>query len=382
MRWTGIVVGVLALAHGSGTAGTDQGESISSGSRTEARQSFHLAVPFAPSAVRVGTETQLSYELHLTNFAPRVLTLERVLVADARTGRTLLVVSGDRLAAAIAHVGPAPESKLAAPPGGRLVAYLDGAIGAGVTPSAVRTLVRYAVEGTPPAAPGVLQAEEISVNAQSMPVLSPPLRGGPWVAVYDPRLERGHRRVFYAVGGRARLPGRFAVDWMPAGPQGGGSGESGLGAEVLAVADGVVASARDGVPEPADGAPRPRVSMADATGNYVSIRIGARQFAFYEHLLPGLRVKPGDRVKRGQVIGRLGSTGQASRPHLHFHLANADSPLGAEGLPYLLQGARTLGAYRSISAFEAREPWQAEASRAAGPAFPKPNVVVEFGSRP
>jgi murein DD-endopeptidase MepM/ murein hydrolase activator NlpD len=118
--------------------------------------------------------------------------------------------------------------------------------------------------------------------------------------------------------------------------------------------------------------------MADATGNYVSISIGAGLFAFYEHLMPGLRVEPGDRVKRGQVIGRLGSTGQASRPHLHFHLADADSPLGAEGLPYHLQGARTLGAYRSIAAFEAREPWQTGVTNSAGPTFPAPNAVVAF----
>src|SRR3546814_15182295 len=44
--------------------------------------------------------------------------------------------------------------------------------------------------------------------------LSPPLRGGPWVAVYDPGMERGHRRVFYATEGSATLPGRFAIDFM------------------------------------------------------------------------------------------------------------------------------------------------------------------------
>jgi murein DD-endopeptidase len=45
-------------------------------------------------------------------------------------------------------------------------------------------------------------------------VLSPPLRGGPWLAAHDPRWERGHRRVGYAIGGRLRTPGRYAADWV------------------------------------------------------------------------------------------------------------------------------------------------------------------------
>ena len=36
-------------------------------------------------------------------------------------------------------------------------------------------------------------------------ILSPPLRGGPWVAVYDPGLKNGHRRVTVAIDGNARI---------------------------------------------------------------------------------------------------------------------------------------------------------------------------------
>src|SRR3546814_17112070 len=53
-----------------------------------------------------------------------------------------------------------------------------------------------------------------AIPETALPRLSPPLRGGPWVAVYDPGMERGHRRVFYATEGSATLPGRFANDFM------------------------------------------------------------------------------------------------------------------------------------------------------------------------
>jgi murein DD-endopeptidase MepM/ murein hydrolase activator NlpD len=57
----------------------------------------------------------------------------------------------------------------------------------------------------------------------------------------------------------------------------------------------------------------------------------------YAHLQPGsLRVKVGDKVKAGQVLGLVGNTGNTSEPHLHFQLMNANSPLGSEGLPYAL----------------------------------------------
>jgi uncharacterized protein len=122
----------------------------------------------------------------------------------------------------------------------------------------------------------------------------------------------------------------------------------------------------------------PSLTLADATGNYVALDLGSQRFAFYEHLAPGLLVKPGDTVRRGQVIGRVGSTGQASRPHLHFHVADANAPLAAEGQPYLLTGARTVGAYRSIAAFEAGEPWQANASAGGAPMLPPSNSVIMF----
>lgn len=61
----------------------------------------------------------------------------------------------------------------------------------------------------------------------------------------------------------------------------------GHGADVLAVADGLVAAARDDVPESATLSDHPRHSLEDATGNYIALDLGDGRYAFYEHLEPG-----------------------------------------------------------------------------------------------
>jgi murein DD-endopeptidase MepM/ murein hydrolase activator NlpD len=42
-------------------------------------------------------------------------------------------------------------------------------------------------------------------------------------------------------------------------------------------------------------------------------------------------------VKRGQVLGLVGNSGNSTEPHLHFHLSDGNSPLGSEGIPYALE---------------------------------------------
>ena len=54
-----------------------------------------------------------------------------------------------------------------------------------------------------------------------------------------------------------------------------------------------------------------------ANGNYVFIQHGESFKTHYLHLHKR-RVKQGERVKQGQVIGTVGSTGSATGPHLHY----------------------------------------------------------------
>jgi hypothetical protein len=350
----------------------------------QVNQSLDLAIPDAPDIVRVGAADQLVYELHLTNFSSLTLRLDQLAIADDQ-GTPLHIYAGDDLAKAIALVGPSAGDARTLPPGRRAILYINAPVRAASPPGSIShrlTLGKIGGDGAT-----FTLAGGAAIPETALPRLSPPLRGGPWVAVYDPAMERGHRRVFYATEGSATLPGRFAIDFMKLDEDGKlSSGDAdvpanhhGFGAEVLAVADGVVVAVRDDVLDPATISGRPRPGIADASGNFVMLDIGGGRIAVYEHLKQGAPVAAGDRVKAGQVVGFLGFTGQASAPHLHFHLADRPSILGGEGQPYVFASLTPLGQYPTIDSVFRGEPWPA-ADRAAAveDSFPPPNLVVRF----
>jgi murein DD-endopeptidase MepM/ murein hydrolase activator NlpD len=87
--------------------------------------------------------------------------------------------------------------------------------------------------------------------------------------------------------------------------------------EILAAASGTVITAIDGVPDNVPGSLNPLC----AVGNCLIIDQGSNEYAVYAHLQPGsLRVKRGDKVSQGQVLGLCGNSGNSSEPHLHFHV--------------------------------------------------------------
>jgi hypothetical protein len=272
--------------------------------------------------------------------------------------------------------------------GSRVVFFVWLAVDEGTTvPSAVHHTVTYYVTLPSGNGPGRV-AGVVNVRRDSPIVLAPPLRGGPWIAVYDPSLTGGHRRALYAVDGRARIPARFAIDWIKLGDdnrqwRGDASQFSnwyGYGAEVIAVADATVVGASDGLTE---NLPRSAITLDNAAGNHVTLGLGGARFAFYEHLQPGsITVKPGQRVRAGQVLGRVGGSGSVSSgPHLHFHIADRNSSLGAEGLPFVFRSFERLGAFDSLDAV-GRGAWMPpagqDAARLIRMEMPAPQTVVRF----
>jgi murein DD-endopeptidase MepM/ murein hydrolase activator NlpD len=123
------------------------------------------------------------------------------------------------------------------------------------------------------------------------------------------------------------------------------------GAEVLAAADGrVIGMANDHLEDTA-AMQRPdesqeayferlqkeqavRLAKGGILGNYVMIDHGKNEYSLSAHLQPGsVRVRVGDQVRAGDVIGKLGSSGNSTEPHLHFHVCDSADPLMSAGIP-------------------------------------------------
>lgn len=106
------------------------------------------------------------------------------------------------------------------------------------------------------------------------------------------------------------------------------------GREILAAADGTVVRVENRVRRAFLGWGICDFTARSFVGNHALIEHAEGEFALYAHLTRGsVIVSPGDRVNRGQVLGRCGHTGNSTEPHLHFHLQDSADLFWGMGLP-------------------------------------------------
>jgi len=202
----------------------------------------------------------------------------------------------------------------------------------------------------------ILDDYAVSVSKEKPVVIGAPLRGGDWRCSGGPAYNSYHQS-FGIREGRMMMAQRFACDFQKVDKERNilpnpfpnditNKWFYGYGAEILAVGDGKVVFVKDGIPEnvpQASGEIKSAVPITRETvaGNWIAIDLGDNRYALYAHLQPGsILVKVGDKVRKGQVIGLVGNSGNAVGPHLHFHIGdqyqlNGGDFNGNEGLPFV-----------------------------------------------
>lgn len=123
----------------------------------------------------------------------------------------------------------------------------------------------------------------------------------------------------------------------------------GWGQEVHAPCDGEIIAAEDGYKERRRVHPASDVFVAlknayafnpkkddlrSVAGNFVIMKCSDHVYAAFAHLQTGfVTVSAGQTVKKGDVLGKVGHSGNSTAPHLHFQLMDSGDLLSARGLP-------------------------------------------------
>jgi hypothetical protein len=333
-----------------------------SDSRPPQLRATFLAFP-AP-IVQYGS-TKLVYEMLVTNFSKRSYVFDSV---EAKAAAAQFSFSGTALAGMMAHLGPwdpvaGPESRTIAA-GKSLVVYflLDLGPGKAPTPTAIEhTLHVIGDDGGTHDIP----LKPLPVMDEKAIVVAPPLRGV-WIAgdAVNNGADATHRKTILITDGGAWLAQRYAIDWVQI-QKVDGAYATWKGAEdrnesyfcydqpIYSVAAGKVVGMADGLPEnvPHSGKYAVELNFDNAGGNHVVVEIAPHRYVLYAHIKPGtVRVKVGDTVGVGDVLGHVGNSGSSAEPHLHMHIVDHPSFLAGNGMPY------------EFTAFEASGPVEADVS--------------------
>lgn len=324
-------------------------------SSAQTKSSFPYKLGFRPSSAQLilfagGDSNHVSFEIFVSNYHKTPIKFRAVRVKGARGAQEVYSKSfeNDSLSALFSSIAGdyfTSQSPVLQPgASGILFFFLDFASRDPVPETLTAAMEVEAVGSNN--TPQTFTVEPVRVLTDAALSVGPPMRGSGWLAANGPSNNSLHRRAVIVLNGRTYFPERFAIDWVKMGQDGvtfagdPSKNESYLAynSEILAAADGQVVTVLDGIPDNIpQQAPAVTITLESIAGNHIVQNLGDGRYAVYAHLIPGSSlVKPGDRVRRGQVIGRLGNSGNSTEPHLHFQVMNDPQPLASDGLPFLL----------------------------------------------
>ncbi|MGW9434603.1 M23 family metallopeptidase [Streptomyces sp. NPDC055607] len=311
--------------------------------------------------------THLSYELLTTSALPGStrVRLDRVEVRDARTHRVVGSLSGRALADAANPVGdplPGADGYAPAPPAPtptvipgsqQWVIWLDLVLDRG---QRVPKVLEHHLSGAVLAASGPSAFEEtvrVTPTDRTEPLnLDAPVRPGTWYSSESCCGNTHHRRGLAPIDGRFDVPQRFAIDWYRVGERGRTwegdparlTSYLSYRQPVVAAAGGRVVEVRDGIPDNVPPVAPPIPPIDETVGNHVTVEVAPGRYLLYAHLTPGSpRVREGDHVEPGRVLGLIGNSGNSTTPHLHFQVMTTPEFFPTDSPPFTFREFRVVG---------------------------------------
>jgi hypothetical protein len=363
-----IVVCGLGLAL---TAGAPAPSMATAVPATHEHYTFLVATPLSSPHPVLGADDRIHvvYELFVFNPTRSLMKLQELQILDAR--RHDAVIGTERGSRIVAHLskeeldgrgGPGNACTNTLTLGSHQFGclFLDATFPRGARiPRRLEHRFTFALTPAPEGRPSIETAVtgSVRVTHDSPVVIGPPLRGSRWLVGEGCCSPPSHHVAYVGtVNGAFSNPQRFAIDFaqldpddkLYSGPRSDLRSYHFFGAPVLSVAAGVVVGLRDRFPEESPPHGVSPVTAQNFLGNHLVIDIGGGHFAVYAHLQPGsLQVHIGEHIRQGQVIGRLGNTGNSDLPHLHFEIINGPGVATSDGLPFVFRSFSSEGTMTS-----------------------------------
>lgn len=306
-----------------------------------------------PRVVKSFDTYHLEYEILVTNQgqAPVVI---RAVEATNGSGKRLFALGEEEVAARLAA-----DEEGRVKPGEVAVLVMSASAESAEDLKAATHHLQVSSDGEGAKAFSVMGGT-VHVSREARADFGAPVRGGSWVVLgpFDPRLPG--RRTSVDIDGFRVFPQRFEMSLSRMADAEGTSSGSGaenadyaaFGESVYAMADGRVLQVVNGISDHTPGRP----DSTNPDGNFVLMEV-ADEYLVYAGLQKGsVALKPGDPIKRGDLVGRIGNSGSSAEPELRIRLITAPDPMRATGLEFGFQSFEWLGWLKGADALRRKFP--------------------------
>lgn len=368
---------VLALSAGAFAADTSKNINILA-PKNEVQLSSDAATwtpimvkPYVVPQLFKGSEEQwhVIYDLLLTNFNSHPSTVKEIHIlgrnSAAEAWRTVKTLSGSELVKNFTRIAGAKETPFT------LDAAKVGVVWVNVSwdkESDVPSELAHRVVFDSKNQFGTAQeydytCAELKIDKKPPVVISPPLKGSKWLVAGGYIGKLGHRTALFPIDNDLHSAQPYAIDWQRLDEKNLSSSDISKNESnrsydepVYAVADGIVLGVNDRFNDQPPQKPVGEERLSWPAGNSLVLDIGNGHYVMYAHMRRGsILFKPGDKVKRGEQIGKVGSTGNSYGAHLHMHVTSNPGLLNGDGVPYLFDKFEVIGEMKDLDSYDANE---------------------------